>query len=71
MRYLKITNQKQISMVEDEIVGKIEYDENNENAPLLVIDGKPYDWNEFGKILKVNEGFQFQVKMIDFTEDIE
>ena len=38
-----ISNQKQTSMVEDEIVGTIEYDENNENAPLLVIDGMPYD----------------------------
>ncbi len=28
-----ITNQKQISMVEDEIVGTIDYDENNKDVP--------------------------------------
>ena len=66
-----ITNQEQISMVEHEVVGTIDSDENNEDVPLLIIDGRPYEWNEFGKILTINEGCQFQLKVLDFTEDIE
>lgn len=64
------SEQKQLVMVGDEIQGTFDYDENNEDAPLIIIDGKPYEWDELGKILRSNEGFQFQLKISDLTEDI-
>ena len=36
---------------------------------LLVVDGRPLTLDEFGRILATHEGFQFEVKIIDSTED--
>lgn len=59
------------TMVGDELIGRLEYDEQEKELPMVVVDGKAYSWNEFGKILKSNEGFQFKMKIYDITDDID
>ncbi|MGD6968553.1 DUF7686 domain-containing protein [Rossellomorea vietnamensis] len=52
----------------DEVWGRIEYDETGNGVPLMVVDGKPYKWEEFGKMLSASEGFQFRLKICEFTD---
>lgn len=59
------------SMVSDHIVGRIEYNEESEDVPLMIIDGRPYTWDELGKIMMSDEGFQLQMKIIDITNGAE
>lgn len=59
------------SIIDDQITGMIEYDETSEDTPLVIIDGKPFTWEEVGKILMSYEGFQIKFKMFDMTDDIE
>ena len=53
--------------------GRIEWDpEEGEygRIPLLIIDGKAYKWEEFGKMLSAYEGFQFKFDIVDRSEDL-
>ncbi|WP_156418737.1 DUF7713 domain-containing protein [Lentibacillus amyloliquefaciens] len=51
------------TIVDDELVGRIEYNENDPDVPLIIIDGKPYTWEEVGKMMTSYEGFQFHLKI--------
>lgn len=51
------------------LVGRLEYDENNESVPMTIIDGKPYTWDELGRLLGAYEGFQFKLKLSDLTDE--
>ncbi len=51
------------------VVGRFEYNEDDE-VPQLVIDGKVFSWDEFGKMLNSYEGFQFRLEIMDITDDI-
>ncbi|WP_143216189.1 DUF7713 domain-containing protein [Ferroacidibacillus organovorans] len=53
----------------DVVKGRLEFDPHSQEEPLVVVDGKSYDWNEFGRILRQFEGFQFKLKMSDLTDD--
>jgi hypothetical protein len=35
-----------------------------------MIDGKPYTWEQVGKMVSAFEGHQIQVKMFDITDDV-
>ncbi|MTI81236.1 MAG: hypothetical protein FH758_10170 [Firmicutes bacterium] len=73
-RYLKKSfspyGGKTISIKDSEVTGRFEYNEDND-TPKLVIDGKEFTWEEFGRMLNSYEGFQFQLKIMDITEDIK
>ncbi|OLO42391.1 hypothetical protein BTR23_04000 [Alkalihalophilus pseudofirmus] len=73
--YLTITafpNGQQIeSIVEDKVIGRLDYDETNEDTPLVIVDGKAYTWEQLGRMVSTFEGFQFQLKMVDMTDDVE
>lgn len=56
---------------DDRVIGNIEYDADSRSTPLVVIDGKPYKWEELGEMLTTYEGFQFDLKIYDDTDDIE
>ncbi|MGD6968551.1 DUF7713 domain-containing protein [Rossellomorea vietnamensis] len=58
----------QPSLAGDVVWGRIEYDETGNDVPLLVVDGKSYKWEEFGKLLSPSEGFQFRLKICEFTD---
>jgi len=38
---------------------------------LLVVDGKPYKWEEIGKILMSYEGFQVKIEAVDISDEFE
>lgn len=63
--------QKYQSMVNHQLVGRIEYNAESEDVPLMIIDGRPYTWDELGKIMTSSEGFQLQLKIINMTEEAE
>ena len=55
----------------DQFSGLIGYDEASDRSPLIIIDGRPFTWEEVGKMLMAYEGFQIKLKINDFTDDID
>ena len=41
-----------------------------ESLPVLVIDGRPVEWEEFGRMLMTFEGSQFKLQIADQSEEI-
>ncbi|MDC3418573.1 DUF7713 domain-containing protein [Aquibacillus salsiterrae] len=58
------------SIIDDDVVGRLEYD-GPDRGPLVIIDGKPYTWEQLGDMVMSFEGFQFKLKMFDPTDDVE
>lgn len=57
---------------ENVVVGRIEADLDSINdRPLIIVDGKSYTWEEFGKLLLQFEGFQFKLETFDLLDDVE
>ncbi|MEG3070227.1 MAG: hypothetical protein RQM92_04760 [Candidatus Syntrophopropionicum ammoniitolerans] len=61
---------KHTRLKEDEVVGRFEYNETNDEIHNVVIDGKVFSWEQLGEMLNAYEGFQFKLKIYDITEDI-
>lgn len=59
------------SIIDDEVVGRIGHDERKLSVPMIVVDGQPYTWEQLGEMVKSYEGFQFQMKFFDQTDDVE
>ncbi|MBA2175374.1 hypothetical protein H0266_10760 [Halobacillus locisalis] len=49
-------------MKNDVFHGHLAYSEESDHN-VVVIDGKPYSWDEVEKILNANEGFKIQVNI--------
>lgn len=60
------------SVLDDmEARGRIEWDdESGGQLPLLVIDGKPVTWHQFGRILSTYEGWQFKLEIKERDEEV-
>ena len=58
------------SIRDHRLVGRVEWNPADEEVPLLVVDGKSYTWEEFGKMLMAFEGFQLKLEMLDPTEEV-
>jgi hypothetical protein len=52
--------------------GMIEWDDahDDDRVPLLIIDGREITWTEFGSMLMSFEGFQFELKIADKSEEL-
>jgi hypothetical protein len=51
--------------------GRIEWDDaHSGSVPLLVIDGREIDWDEFGRMLTGFEGSQFKLNIADKSEEL-
>ena len=51
--------------------GRIEWDERQGGRlPLLVIDGREIDWDQFGSMLMSYEGWQFKLTVTDKSEEL-
>jgi hypothetical protein len=61
---------KIITLKNSKVVGRFEYNEDDE-VPKLVIDGKEFSWDEFGRMLNSYEGFQLKLEIMDITDDIK
>ena len=59
-------------MLDDmEARGWIEWDDESDGElPLLVIDGKPVTWHQFGRILSSYEGWQFKLEIKERTDEV-
>jgi hypothetical protein len=54
------------------IVGRIEWDPDTDGAvPLLVIDGKPFTWEQVGRMLMTFEGFTVDARIEDSIEVVD
>jgi hypothetical protein len=38
---------------------------------MMIIDGKPYTWEQFGQMVTSFEGFQMKMKWMDMTEEVK
>jgi hypothetical protein len=63
--------QKYQTIAHNEVIGRLDYDPYNESTPLVIIDGKPYTWEQLGEMVMSFEGFQIRVKMVDMTDNVE
>ncbi len=54
------------------INGQIEEraDDVGEFQPMVVVDGKEYTWEEFGKCLSSYTGFKFRLECFDMVDDM-
>jgi hypothetical protein len=51
--------------------GRIESDNDHDGQlPLLVIDGREIDWDQFGRMLMSREGAQFKLTIVDKSEEL-
>ena len=51
--------------------GRIEWDDaHDDQLPLLVIDGRKIDWNQFGRMLMSHEGALFRLTIADKSEEL-
>ena len=73
-RYLKTVTSpygnRQTVLKDDEVVGRLEYDDNSENHK-VIIDGQSFSWDDLGRMLNAYEGFQFKLMIFDMTDDID
>ncbi|MCL4821153.1 MAG: hypothetical protein KJ067_18610 [Vicinamibacteria bacterium] len=49
----------------DRVRGRLTWDEDNPGQPLVVIDGRPFTWEDFGRMLSTFEGFLFDIRIED------
>ncbi len=42
---------------------------DDHQTPLLVIDGKPIRWEEFGRMVSTYMGFRFKIELFDQSEE--
>lgn len=53
------------------VLGRIESDDAHDGRlPMLVIDGREIDWNQFGRMLISHEGAQFKLSIADKSEEL-
>jgi hypothetical protein len=65
------TGEKVDTLRGDELTGRLLYDSTSSGEPMVVIDGKPYSWEQVGQMMRSFEGFQIQMKIFDMTDDVE
>jgi len=54
---------------EQQLVGRIEWDSNNDGrVPIVVIDGKAFTWEQVGHMLMTFEGFTLEARISDAIE---
>ena len=50
--------------------GRINWDQETDGElPLLVIDGRPVTWHEFGRMLMTYEGWLFRLEIVDSCDE--
>lgn len=60
------------SLIDDKVAGRIEWDDQYDGRiPRLIIDGKPYTWEQLGNMLMGYEGWNFHLKIVEAGEDDE
>jgi hypothetical protein len=52
------------------LLGYLDYNSDNGVCD-IIIDGKAYTWEELGRIVATNEGFQIKIEIADPTDELE
>ena len=61
----------QLSIADFIVRGRLDWDPEAEGgAPLVVIEGQPVTWEEFGRLLMSYEGWQFKLDIRDRSEEV-
>jgi hypothetical protein len=63
--------QRYYFLKKDRLVGIVESNREEDGTPVLVVDGKPFIWEEIGKMLMTYEGFQLKIEAVDIYDEIE
>ena len=68
-RYVERTERGWQIAGDQHVVGRIEWDvKTNGELPLVVIDGKPFTWDQVGRMLMRFEGFTLDARVEDTIE---
>ena len=61
-----------LQIADDGVVrARIEWDDAQDGRlPLLIIDGREIDWDQFGRMLMSYEGWQFKLTLADKSEEL-
>lgn len=50
--------------LKEKVFGRIDCDsESDSNGPMMIIDGKEYTWEDFGRMLEMYEGWKFKLEL--------
>jgi hypothetical protein len=61
----------QCSIADMIVRGRISCDlESNNRLPMLIIDGREVNWEQFGQMLMMFEGWQFKFEVKDPSEEV-
>jgi hypothetical protein len=70
VRYL-VKDEDGVRIAGQTVCGRIEWDAFGDGrVPMLVIDGRDVPWDEFGRMLRSFEGWQFSMAIRDRSDDI-
>ncbi len=58
-----------LEIAERNVRAQIEWDEDCDGLPILVIDGRKVKWEDFGRMLMTFEGWQFRLNILDNSEE--
>lgn len=71
LRHLKYEKQFGWTIADFLVRGRITWDDEEDgHVPLLVIDGREINWEQFGRMLMSFEGWQFKLEIRDRSEEI-
>ena len=70
LKHLERNKWNKSFFLKDIVRGRIDYDQETD-APAIVIDGRSFSLDEFGRMLMSYEGFQFRLEIIDRSEDVK
>lgn len=54
---------------ENTLCGRIDWDEDEQEVPCVVVDGQSLSWRQLGQMLMSFEGWQFRLEMLDPSEE--
>ena len=73
IQHLERGEDGQLRIADDFVVrARIEWNEEEDEGrtPMLIIDGREIDWDEFGRMLMTFQGWQFKLNIADGSEEL-
>ena len=71
VQHIKKVKGHGLQIADDTVRGRIEWDESEDGrVPLVVVDGQEISWEDLGKMMMCFEGWQFKLKIIDPSDDV-
>lgn len=66
-----INSEQGLQIADTTVRGRIEWDDTeNGRVPLIVVDGREFSWDEFGKMMMGFEGWQFKLEIVDPGDEV-